>query len=1425
MKQDITPKSKRILVFPFSDNIPKGNGISDSLRALLGQAIEVTEFSADAASAFRRPCSSESPMWIVHIDSWNYADPAKIIDLIPEDVLPYVVFNISLSINWDRTNKKWLMVQDGYNCAKSWLRTCADKGVWAMIQPSSGGQCHFPDYSSGYDLETTIFAEFFRDYPNFIGYNYCEQFWGFESEDFPVTPVQRYEHFAALLKLCNKYGGYLNVSWCANQWSAHINPIAMLKRVPAWEEACRKYSQNFILEEKYTQASYIADVESVVFGAYVSGYCGNFGVRYDETGWTDSTWSGTGASSKDEYRLSTGIPIHIERMAMNGATVIDGPELVWADDFKEVHGKRDSEGYSIRAWEMYDQYQNTVIDLFRKVQDGSIRIPDRQEVIDRTKVVIIQDVNSGSNDDKYSTYPTLFEGLYRISNDGNLRYNHNLFKSTGRYQTIPTVYKLADSAAQSFDVQVKQSEIPSRWSSISAKQNEFNKLFASEYSGNCYAARNENTWFAYNPNKNGSASGGVLSLKYNTTKNLDISFTEYGSAVINEYSDHIDFYLNNYDNKASTTLKTTTIKISGCKIEPKITAQKDRGVNQAKSQVSSSYSNGTYTITVKHNGPVDLSVQCSGNETGRLTSYQTAKLAEPAFPDFYEGIRQYEGEFFDTKNIEGNVANGCNSGITGYWGQGFLKFGTKSNAAVKDTVSTTKAGTFDMTLRYAVTSDINNVDLYVNGSKVKTLSLPRGNSLSNWKTVTQKIDLKAGSNNIELKATSALASTLYLDCFTVAGDFGDASTNPKTLNGTLIKNLVVNDTENSSDWSIYDGFSEGTVLFGDRDLTCKSVPANLINAEAIRTACDSKLVTTDLGTFTAGEDITVYIAMDSRVTGSLPNWMKSWEKTSSVITTSNDLTLELFRKNVNSGDSVTLGTNGGSNESVNYIVLAVEKELEPLNGTLIKNLIVLDKENGTDWSIYNNFNKGSLLFGDRDITCLSVPSNLIGAEAIRTACDSKLVTTNLGTFTAGDDITVYIAADSRVTANLPAWLSNWTKTTSKITISNDITLELFKKDYKSGENVTLGTNGGNGNSVNYIVLAVKQERLIKGDVNLDGVINSLDIAAAKKGLFYGFTNDLSSVAADVDENGEIDIDDLQQIQNFVLGKIKEFTKVELPEQTITPEEYMNQVSRNILNSEPSNATAENAATAYGTYEKKTIYSDVCKRNKNFNVLLPSGYNANKKYPVLYVLHGYWGNEDALLDKGDASLRLRQIIGNAIASGEAEDMIVVFPDIYASATQDKCDGLDAKNNAAYDNFINLLIKEIMPYMEKNYSIKTGRENTAITGFSMGGRESLYIGFDRPDLFGYIGAMCPAPGLTTDCIPANELKFTNPSTNPYLILISAGSNDTLIWSTPSGYHDTLNNNNVKHIWHYVTGGDHGGKTIRPHVYNFVRSIFKA
>lgn len=916
-----------VTAFGAFTGIGSSNALMPFIQPSGSYSLKLEPLSAQAAGNFRRVVSNESPMWIVHIDSWNYADPEKIIDLVPEDILPYVVFNISLSINWSSTEHKWLMVQDGINTARSWMKACADKGVWTMIQPASGGQCHFPDYSADTDLDNTVFGEFFRDYPNFLGYNYCEQFWGFASQDFPVTYQQRYDHFSALLKLCNKYGGYLDISWCENQWGSQLNPVALLKTNSNWERAARTYSENLILEEKYTQTGYISAVESEVYGAFISGYCGNFGVRWDDTGWSDYPWQGgdLDAQSKDQYRLVTSAPILLERMVQNGMTVIDGPELVWADCIKENWTQRDAQGYEVRSWSFYDQFQNDFLDLYRKFNDGTIRIPSRSEVIERTKVVVIQDVNSGGNDDKYCIYKNMFEGLYRAENDGDLKDNHNPFKSTGRYQTIPVVYDLVDDLAKSIPVQIKQSSISSRWGSISAKQDEFNRLYAQEYSGNIYAGRNENSWVTYNPYKTETEAKGMLELKYNTCKQVELTYPRYSSGLINEYSDRIDFYLTNYDEDNVAALKTDVIKITGCASEPTITLQQDRGVNQPKSEIFASYSNGTYTVTVRHNGPVEISVQCSGNETGRLTSFRTAKQSAPEFPDRYEGVRQYEAEYFDRKNIEENVTNACRSGVTGCYGMGFMKFGTKDSAAARDTVNTSKAGEFELTLRYSAVSDINGVDLYVNGGKVKTLLLPSTSSYSTWKTISSTVSLAAGENTIEFIANSTLPSSLYLDCFQLSGDFGDGNAVIEPIEGgRLFTEFIVNDKENRTDWSIYQDFGKGSLIFGDRDIRTASVPVELIGAEAVRTACDSKMYEKELGSFVAGEDMTLYIATDSRVVDmGVPSWFSTLEDTGKTILLDNDLVLNIYKRTVSKGEKVTLGTNGGNGNNVCYIALGV----------------------------------------------------------------------------------------------------------------------------------------------------------------------------------------------------------------------------------------------------------------------------------------------------------------------------------------------------------------------------------------------------------------------------------------------------------------------------------------------------------------------
>ncbi|MEI3219396.1 MAG: alpha/beta hydrolase-fold protein [Lachnoclostridium sp.] len=157
---------------------------------------------------------------------------------------------------------------------------------------------------------------------------------------------------------------------------------------------------------------------------------------------------------------------------------------------------------------------------------------------------------------------------------------------------------------------------------------------------------------------------------------------------------------------------------------------------------------------------------------------------------------------------------------------------------------------------------------------------------------------------------------------------------------------------------------------------------------------------------------------------------------------------------------------------------------------------------------------------------------------------------------------------------------------------------------------------------------------------------------------------------------------------------------------MTPTEYMQAVRKLVTEKEASGITDERAGVDYGTLRKYTYYSTTAERDTNVNVLLPAGYSEEEEYPVLYVLHGYWGTEDALLDAGDASLRIQQIIGNLTAQGEAEKMIVVFPYIYCSKDQQYCSGLDLANSLNYDNFINDLTTDLMPFIEENFAAATG-----------------------------------------------------------------------------------------------------------------------
>ena len=123
----------------------------------------------DISATLRRPISPEQPAWLIHIDVWNYADPQKIIDMVPEDVRPFVIFNIATSSSDEKS-------ADGPAIYDSWMKVCAQNRVWAMIQCASGYANRLPDTPD----DVSAYEKYYKEYPNFLGFNIAEQYWGFD---------------------------------------------------------------------------------------------------------------------------------------------------------------------------------------------------------------------------------------------------------------------------------------------------------------------------------------------------------------------------------------------------------------------------------------------------------------------------------------------------------------------------------------------------------------------------------------------------------------------------------------------------------------------------------------------------------------------------------------------------------------------------------------------------------------------------------------------------------------------------------------------------------------------------------------------------------------------------------------------------------------------------------------------------------------------------------------------------------------------------------------------------------------------------------------------------------------------------------------------------------------------------------------------
>ncbi len=255
---------------------------------------------------------------------------------------------------------------------------------------------------------------------------------------------------------------------------------------------------------------------------------------------------------------------------------------------------------------------------------------------------------------------------------------------------------------------------------------------------------------------------------------------------------------------------------------------------------------------------------------------------------------------------------------------------------------------------------------------------------------------------------------------------------------------------------------------------------------------------------------------------------------------------------------------------------------------------------------------------------------------------------------------------------------------------------------------------------------------------------------------------------------------------------------------------------------------------HGTLAKVWYDSPTLKLNRRMYVYTPPGYEDSKeKYPVLYLLHGGGGDEDAWTSLG----RANYILDNLIAAGKARPMIVVMtngnPGQKAALTE-KSSKETLNNGPAVGMgsgmFEVSLVKDVIPYVEKHYRTLTDPKNRAVTGLSMGGLQTQRIALANPTLFAYFGVMSVGLlegdmfGLDTDTYHKeyedNIEKLKNGGYKVYRIYCGK---DDFLYKSVEHLRETLDGYGFQYKY-IETDGGHTWANWRTYLSDFAPLLFK-
>ncbi len=236
---------------------------------------------------------------------------------------------------------------------------------------------------------------------------------------------------------------------------------------------------------------------------------------------------------------------------------------------------------------------------------------------------------------------------------------------------------------------------------------------------------------------------------------------------------------------------------------------------------------------------------------------------------------------------------------------------------------------------------------------------------------------------------------------------------------------------------------------------------------------------------------------------------------------------------------------------------------------------------------------------------------------------------------------------------------------------------------------------------------------------------------------------------------------------------------------------------------------------HGNLEMIEYESTTVGVTRKMNVYTPPGYSEDEKYPVLYLLHGIGGDET----EWQRFAQPNHMLDTLIADGKAEPMLVVMPNGRAQEN-DRAEGNVMEAAPAFAVFELDLLNDVIPAIEKRYSVDSSRESRALAGLSMGGGQSLNFGLGNLDKFAWVGGFSSAPNTKAPEELLPDPKKAAEQLN--LLYLSCGNKDGLI-RISQRVQRYLREHGVPHEWNVDTYG-HDATHWRNNLYHFAQRLFK-